>query len=147
MTRTVIASLAFLIAASIFAAEDKPPQTTTTPDSPLVAAAKKSNRSTKKKRVVITNDTLKNSTGHISTANSPAPNLNLPVPAKPAEQVAAEEKKARETEQAAAKTKTDNAAADDRQKQTANAARVEDEGPYNEGRPPDTPKKTEEKKP
>jgi hypothetical protein len=147
MKRTLIASLALLIAASLFAAEDKPQQTTTTPDSPLVAAAKKSNRSAKKKRVVITNDTLKNATGHISTANSPAPKLDLPVPPKPAEQVAAEQKKAMETEQAAAKAKTDKAAADLRQKQIASAARAEDDGPYNEGRPPDTPKKPEEKKP
>src|SRR6266545_4963803 len=66
MKHALIASVALLAAVSLTAQTDKPQQTTTTADSPLVAAAKKTNRAGKK-RIVITDESVKTSTGHITT--------------------------------------------------------------------------------
>jgi hypothetical protein len=148
MKRILIASVALLMAGSLFAGEDKPQQTTTTPDSPLVAAAKASKRTNKKKRVVITNDTLKNSTGHVSVSTASPTAMKLPNAPDTAGQTAAD-KQAKEaaTTQAAEKAKADKTAAEAKQKETQRAAQAEDDGPYHDPRPPDAPKKPEEKKP
>ena len=47
------------------------------PESPLAAAARKGKRNDGKKRVVITNESLKDATGHVSTSNT---NIQIPIP-------------------------------------------------------------------
>lgn len=59
------------------------PPASTTPakvESPLAAAARKSKRGDGKKRLIITNDTLKDSTGHVSTSNMKPAELPLAPP-------------------------------------------------------------------
>lgn len=131
MKRTLISLAALLAAATLVAATEKPavPQTTTTaPDSPLVAAAKKSNRPGKK-RIVITDETVKTSTGHLSTTKFQN-DFHVQEPRKPIEVVLAETK-ARERERAGEREKRAKEAAAAKQKQIARAvAASEDEGPY-----------------
>ena len=115
MKRTLLWLAALLVAGSLAAATETPatPQTSTAaPDSPLVAAAKKSNRKGKK-RIVITDATVRNSTGHLSTTTKQ--NEILARSEKPAE-VSAESK---EKEKAAEREKAAKAAAEAKQKETA----------------------------
>jgi hypothetical protein len=94
-----------------------------------VAAAKKKNATSGKKRIVITDETIKTSTGHITTTKI-QPTINIPVVAKTAEQSLAESK-AKEKERAAERAKLEKAAADKKQKAMARAAAAaDDEGPF-----------------
>ena len=56
-------------------AADQPPVAKT--ESPLAAAARKGKRNDGKKRVIITNESLKDAKGHVSTSYT---NIQLPVP-------------------------------------------------------------------
>lgn len=149
MKRTMIVSLALLAAASLAAATENQNQqqtttaktdtaqtttapattttsaATTTADSPMVAAAKKTNRAAKK-RVVITNDSLKQSTGHISTASSQYP-VDIPTPEKGAEQVAIETR-AKEKERAAERDKIEKKRAEEKKKKLERMAAAVEEG-------------------
>lgn len=131
MKRMLISLAGLLVTASLFAATEKPatPQTTgTAPDSPLVAAAKKSNRMGKK-RIVITDDTVKNSTGHLSTTKFQS-DFHIQEPEKPADVVLAETK-AKEKERAPERERLAKEADAAKQKQIARAvAAAEDDGPY-----------------
>ncbi len=131
MKNLLIASVALLAAASLAAQTDKPQQTTTTPDSPLVAAAKKTNRAAKK-RLVITDETLKHSTGHITTTKI-LPDIKVRPLEKPPLQVLAAEKKAKqesENKRAADREKAEKKAADEKQKRLARMAAAEEDGAY-----------------
>lgn len=102
MKCAAIAVSTILVASLGIAGEVTVQPTTTAKDSPLVQAAKTTNRS--KKRIVITNDSLKGSTGHITTTKSQPPVYQPPKmteaeyqsmhPVKPKEEKAAEAKKA-----------------------------------------------------
>lgn len=131
MKRTLISLAALFVAGSLVAATEKPatPQTTTAaPDSPLVAAAKKSNR-IGKKRIVITDDTIKNSTGHLTTTKTQN-DFHFAQPEKGAEQVLAETR-AKEKERAAEREKVAKSSSEAKQKQIARAAAAaEENGPY-----------------
>jgi hypothetical protein len=133
MKRTLISLAGLLVAGSLIAATEKPaaPQTTTAPpDSPLVAAAKKSNR-IGKKRIVITDETVKTSTGHLSTTKYQN-DFHIQEPEKTAEVILAETK-AKERERAPEREKLKKEAAEAKQKQIARAvAAAEEEGPYQE---------------
>lgn len=131
MKRTLISLAGLLAAASLLAATEKPatPQTTTAvPDSPLVAAAKKSKRPVKT-RIVITDESVKNSKGHISTTRIQS-NFNVAEPQKSTEEMMVETK-AKEKERSAENAKLAKAAAEEKQKEVARAAAAaEDDGPY-----------------
>ena len=128
MKRTLISLAGLLVTASLFAATEKQATPQTTPDSPLVAAAKKSNR-TGKKRIVITDESVKNSTGHLSTTKFQN-DFHIQEPEKPADVVLAETK-AKERERAPEREKLKKEAAAAKQKQIARAvAAADDEGPY-----------------
>jgi hypothetical protein len=132
MKRMLIAAGALLVTTSLLAAEEKKPvQTTTTPaasDSPLVAAAKKGKRLDGKKRIVITEETLKTSTGHLTTTKTIQDPPNIPPHLKtPAEVM--EETKAKEKERAAVRVIELKATEAARQKRIAEtAARAEEDG-------------------
>lgn len=134
MKRTLISLATLLFAGSLVAATEKPAvsQTTTTaPDSPLVAAARKTKK-TSKKRIVITDESVKSSTGHISTSTKILSDFNIREPEKSAEQVLMETK-TKENERAAERDKIAKTAADAKQKAVARAAAAaEDDGPYQE---------------
>ena len=157
MKRSLIALFALLVAVSLTAATEQTQQqqpqpqqqqaqqaqpatgetvsaqTTTAPaatDSPLVAAAKKSNRAGKK-RIVITNESLKNSTGHITTTSNQA-DINVPTPEKGIEQTMYETRQ-KEKERAAERAKADQKAAEAKQQRMARtAAASEDSAGYDE---------------
>ena len=150
MRRALALSLAAAIALPLFAdepktAEQKPataPAATSTdataapavPESPLVAAAKRSKkRRAAGKTTVITNETLKESKGHVSTAHTERKPLNVPEPTPGPEQTlamkqakAAAEAKAQEAARAEENRK---AAAEAELKRAAGAALAE-EGLY-----------------
>lgn len=131
MKHVLIASVALLAAVSLTAQTDKPQQTTTTVDSPLVAAAKKTNR-IGKKRIVITDQSVKTSTGHITTTKV-LPEVKVRELEKPALQVLATEKKAKEDKDkklAADRAAAGKKAADEKQKRLARMAAAEEDGPY-----------------
>jgi hypothetical protein len=117
-------------------AEATPAQTTTAttttaaPDSPLVAAAKRANRGRKKSATpVITNASLKNSKGHITTTTNQG-TLNMPAPSGPSMEEQANVKRAEEkriAEANAAKAKAEEA---ERQRKLAAAAAQAEEGLY-----------------
>jgi hypothetical protein len=133
MKNMLIASVALLAAVSLAAQTDKPQQTTTTSDSPLVAAAKKTNRAGKK-RIVITDESVKHSTGHVTTTKV-LPDVKVPPLEKPALQVLAAEKKAKQDKDnkvAADRDKAEKRAADEKQKRLARMAAAEEDGPYGE---------------
>ncbi len=132
MKPVLIASVVLLVSGSLAAATEKQTQpaatTSTAPDSPLVAAAKKTNRAASK-RIVITNETIKSSTGHITTTKI-QPSISVAEPAKGAEQVMYETK-LKEKERAAERGKLAKKAADEKQKQTARlAAAAEENGGF-----------------
>ena len=134
MKRTLIALATLVFAGTLAAATEKPAvsQTTTAPpDSPLVAAARKTKKPAKK-HIVITDDSVKNSTGHITTSTRILSDFNVPEPQKPADMVLAETK-AKEKVRAAEREKIAKEAADAKQKQIARAAATAaDEGGYEE---------------
>lgn len=107
---------------------------TTAAESPLVAAARRSKkRRAAGKTNVITNETLKNSKGHVSTAHTARPPLNVPEPAPGPEQTlaiakakAAAEAKAQE----AARTEEQRKADAERERKRAAAATIAEEGVY-----------------
>ena len=150
MKRALVLSLAAAIALPLLAdeaktAEPKPaataPAATTTDataapanESPIVAAAKRSKkRRAAGKATVITNETIKGSNGHISTAHTDRPVPKVPEPTPGPEQAlvnqqaeAAAAAKAQEVARADEKRKADAAA---EQKRAAGAALAE-EGLY-----------------
>ncbi|HEX8616523.1 MAG TPA: hypothetical protein VF911_02950 [Thermoanaerobaculia bacterium] len=108
MKRALIISLAGALAFPIFAGEPKKEAKATAStqatapavsDSPLVQAAKRSNRRNgKKTTIVITNESVRSSKGHITTAaQQPAP-LSVPDPAPGPEQELAERQAKRASE-------------------------------------------------
>src|SRR5688500_2836644 len=116
--KSLLIATAVLAALPLMAAEEtKPAESTKPADSPLAAAAKKGKRNDGKKRIVITNESVKNSKGHISTSNMPAelPAMKPLPPAKTEKELIqqkADEKKAAEAKIAADKKK----AADDQKR-------------------------------
>jgi hypothetical protein len=131
MKRLLIASVALLAAVSLTAQTEKSQQTTTTPESPLVAAAKKTNRAGKK-RIVITDQSVKHSTGHITTTTI-VPDVKVRPLEKPALQVLAAQKKAKEDKEkklAAEREKAEKKAAAEKEKRMARMAAAEEDGAY-----------------
>lgn len=132
MKRTLISLAGLFVAASLVAATEKPaaPRTAAAaPDSPLVAAAKKTNRTSIRKRIVITDESVRNSTGHLSTTKFQN-DIHVAEPAKPVE-VVLDEVKAKERERAAFRETREKAAAAKKQKQLAQTVgAAEDNGPY-----------------
>jgi hypothetical protein len=144
MKRALIISLAGALAFPTFADEPKTETRTAasaqapasaTPDSPLVQAAKRSNRRNGKKTttIVITNESVRSSKGHITTAARQPQPLNVPEPKPGPEQQLAERqaKRAREEKrledaraEAAAKAK------EHREKLRRNAAQEVEQGMY-----------------
>lgn len=145
MKRALILSLAGALALPMFAEEPKsteaepaetPKQTAapaTTADSPLVRAAKRSNRKNgKKATIVITNETLRNSKGHVTTTAAQAP-LNVPEPKPGPEQELAEKlaKRAADAKRLAdARAEAAKKAAAHRDAIRRNAAEEAEEGMY-----------------
>jgi hypothetical protein len=123
MKRALIISLAGALALPIFAEEPKkeaqpqPEQQAAAPvstDSKLVQAAKRSNRKNGRKgTILITNETLRSSRGHITTAAAQAP-LNVPEPKPGPEQELA----AKQAKRAADKKRIEDARADAARKAT-----------------------------
>ena len=161
MKSMLIASALLLVAGSVAAATQKPataatttaatdttataqPATATVPDSPLVAAAKKASHGTPngKKRIVITDESVKNSTGHITTTRV-QPSINVAEPAKGAEQVLYETKQ-KEKERAAERAKLAKKAAEEKQKTMARASAAAEENGGLEEDPAQTEHKLEQ---
>jgi len=124
MKRALIISLAGALALPIFAEEPKkeaqpqPGQQAAAPvstDSKLVQAAKRSNRKNggRKGTILITNETLRSSRGHITTAAAQAP-LNVPEPKPGTEQELA----AKQAKRAADKKRIEDARAEAARKAT-----------------------------
>ncbi|GAC1400875.1 MAG: hypothetical protein NVSMB68_15630 [Thermoanaerobaculia bacterium] len=124
----LITSAALLLAAALTAAVNEEKPATKASDSPLVAAAKKSSRAGKK-RAVITNASLKHSTGHITTTKAQHP-ITVPQPQKTTDQWLTENK-ARERDRDAVRARVEKKTAEEKQKNMSQAAAAaEDEGPF-----------------
>lgn len=144
MKRALTLSLAAALALPLFAEEAKkaepnqaaaaPAATATTAvESPLVQAAKRSKKRRAANPVVITNETLKTSKGHVSTAHTERPLLKVPEPQPGPEQKLAQSKaKAASDAKAKQATRTDEQRKMDaeREKTRAAAAMLAEEGLY-----------------
>lgn len=122
--------LAVLLALPLFAGEQEQEKTKPaagSTDSPLVAAAKKTNRA-KPKSIVITNHTVKTSTGHITTTtNSRIPIIPEPAPSS---EVKYNEERAKAKVEAAKKAAEDQEKEKKRQVEMAKASAKAEHGEY-----------------
>lgn len=105
-----------------------PVVTTTAPDSPLVAASKRANRRGKKPANVITNETLRNSRGHVTTTTVQRP-IYMPAPVQSDEETL-RLRRAEQERIAAAKAESERVAAAERERKLAAAAAAAEEGLY-----------------
>jgi hypothetical protein len=143
MKRALILSLAGALALPLFGEEPKqdtrvqPAQQAAAPvtaaDSPLVQAAKRANRKNARKgTILITNDTLRNTKGHITTTAAQAP-LNVPEPKPgPEQQLADKQAKWEADKKRIEDVRTENArkAAEHRQNLRRDAVEQAEEGIY-----------------
>lgn len=146
MKRALTLSMALALALPLAAGDEKKtapeaaPATATQPqpaapqqDSPMVRAAKRSNRLGKKSTSrVITNETLKDSKGHITTTKV-QPELNTsPVELTPAqlEEKMAASRKAEEARARVIGAEAEKKAAEEKKRRTAEAAASAEEGIY-----------------